>query len=137
MKETTILAELRNDLNFVDDINMKIRARQLYSNLFGLGNKIAQIATEKHRSDILNVFNQILEELYNDTTEIIDEQNKILNPHIVKSKGRSQNKRFKSSVEDSSNKTSGSNTFIKDNDGQGSSSQNNKCSNCNTTSHNI
>src|SRR4051794_15504864 len=111
MKETTILFELGDDLNFINDVNVKIKARQLYSNLFGLGRKIAQIATEKHRSDILNVFNQILEELYSDITEIIDEQNKILNSHIVKSKRRPQNKRFKSSVEDSSNKTSGSNTF--------------------------
>ena len=37
---------------------------------------------------------------------------------------------------DSSNKTSGSNAFIQDNDGQGSL-QSNKCSNCNATSHNI
>ncbi|GBB98119.1 hypothetical protein RclHR1_03140018 [Rhizophagus clarus] len=134
-KESTVLDELRNDSYLIDDINVKINIRHLYSNLFGLGRKIAQVASEKHRSDILNVFNEILEELYNDTNEIADESNKTLNPHIVKSKGRPQNKRYKSSVE-MGTKSGGSNTFVQDNDGQGSS-QGNRCSNCNATNHNI
>jgi hypothetical protein len=141
-KESTVLDELRDDSYLIDEINAKINARHLYSNLFGLGRKIAQIATEKHRSDILNVFNEILEELYDDTNEIASESNKILNPHIVKTKGRPRNKRYKSSVEmgKNSSKSGGSNTFIQDNDGQGGSqgsSQGNKCSNCNATTHNI
>ena len=139
IKESTVLDELRDDSYFINDINVKINARHLYSNLFGLGRKIAQIATEKHRSDVLDVFNQILEELYDDddTSEVANESNRILNPHIVKSKGRPRNKRYKSSVETNkdSSKSGGSNTFIQD-DGQGSS-QGNKCSNCNETSHNI
>ena len=88
-KESTILDGLRDDLYFIDDINAKINARHLYSDLFGLGRKIAQVATEKRRLDILNVFNQILEELYHDTNEnSTNKSNQILNPHIVKSKGR-------------------------------------------------
>ncbi|GES73162.1 hypothetical protein GLOIN_2v1470742 [Rhizophagus clarus] len=134
-KESTVLDELRNDSYLIDDINVKINIRHLYSNLFGLGRKIAQVASEKHRSDILNVFNEILEELYNDTNEITDELNKTLNLYIVKSKGRPQNKRYKSSVE-MGTKSGGSNTFVRDNDGQGSS-QGNRCSNCNATNHNI
>ncbi|GES98671.1 protein FAR1-related sequence 5-like [Rhizophagus clarus] len=116
VKESTVLDELRNDSYLIDDINVKINIRHLYSNLFGLERKITQVASEKHRSDILNVFNEILEELYNDTNEIADESNKTLNPHIVKSKGRPQNKRYKSSVEIGT-KNSGSNTFVQDNDG--------------------
>jgi hypothetical protein len=104
----------------------------LYGDLFGLGRKIAQVATEKRRFDILDTFNQILEELYK-TDENLDETNRsmnesdqrtINNPYIVKSKGRPRNKRFKSSVEMS--KTS-----------KNSSSSSNACSNCNSTNHNI
>jgi len=62
----------------------------------GLGRKIAQIATaEKRRFDVLEILNQVLEELYDNTNEIINESNKILNPHIVKSKGRPRNNRLK------------------------------------------
>ena len=108
----------------------------------GLGRKIAQIATaEKRRFDVLEILNQVLEELYDNTNEIINESNKILNPHIVKSKGRPRNNRFKSSVEThkGTNKNGNSSTLIQDNDGQGSShnSRSKACSNCNATSHNI
>ncbi|GES91610.1 hypothetical protein RCL_jg13855.t1 [Rhizophagus clarus] len=104
-------------------------------NLFGLGCKIAQVTSKKYRSDILNVFNEILKELYNDTNKIANKSNKILNLHIVKFKGRPQNKRYKNSVK-MDTKSSDSNTFIQDNDGQGNS-QGNRCNNCNTTNHNI
>ncbi|RIA87509.1 hypothetical protein C1645_827673 [Glomus cerebriforme] len=100
MHSLTILSTLREDLNdTTNDINMKIETRHLYGNLFGIGHKIAQMATEKRRFDILEILNQVLEELCDDTNEIINESNQVLNPHIVKSKGRSQNTRFKSSVE--------------------------------------
>ncbi|RIA82113.1 hypothetical protein C1645_835888 [Glomus cerebriforme] len=102
---------------------MKIETRHLYGNLFGIGRKIAQIATEKRRFDILEILNQVLEELCDDTNEIINESNKVLNPHIVKSKGRPRNTRFKSSVETHkySNKNGDSIISIQDNDGQSSS----------------
>ena len=135
----TILSTLREDLNdTTNGINMKIEARHLYGNLFGIGRKIAQIATEKRRFDILEILNQVLEELCNDTNEIINESNRILNPHIVKSKGRPRNNRFKSSVETQnySNKNGNSINPIQDNDGQ-SSSNSRSCSNCNATNHNI
>ncbi|CAG8786369.1 12068_t:CDS:2, partial [Racocetra persica] len=86
----------------------------------GGGCKIAQVATEKCRFDMLDTFNQILEELYK-TDESIDKTNRstnelgqrtINNPYIVKSKGRPQNKRFKSFVKMSQtfkNSSSGSN----------------------------
>ena len=45
-QSSTILNVLRNE-DPIDDINLKIQARHLYSNLFGIGRKIAQIATEK------------------------------------------------------------------------------------------
>ena len=68
---------------------MKIKARHLYSDLFGLGRKIAQIATEKRRFDVLDILDQVLEELY-DTDENANEldSKRIINPHIVRSKGR-------------------------------------------------
>ena len=48
MHSMTILSTLREDLkDTTSDINMKIEARHLYGNLFGIGRKIAQIATEK------------------------------------------------------------------------------------------
>lgn len=122
--------------------NMKIEARLLYGNLFGIGRKIAQIATEKRRFDILEVLNQVLGELCDDTNEIVNESNRILNPNIVKSKGRPRNNRFRSSVETHkySNKNGRSVNSIQETDGQGSSQHNNNtkaCSNCNATSHNI
>ncbi|CAG8782331.1 20125_t:CDS:2, partial [Rhizophagus irregularis] len=93
---STILDVLRGE-DSMDDINMKIQARHLYSNLFGMSY-----------------------ELY-DTDESIDESDsrKILNPYMVKSKGRPRNKRFKSSVETckNSSKGTGSNAFIQDNNG--------------------
>ena len=55
-KESTVLDELRNDSYLIDDINVKINIRHFYSNLFGLGRKIAHVASEKYRSDILNFF---------------------------------------------------------------------------------
>ena len=92
MHSLTILSTLREDLkDTTNDVNMKIEVRHLYSDLFGLGRKIAQIATEKRRFDILEILNQVLEGLYDDTNEIINESNQILNPHIVKSKGRPRN----------------------------------------------
>jgi hypothetical protein len=115
----------------------------LYGNLFGIGHKIAQIATEKCQFDILEVLNQVLEELYDDTNEIINESNRILNPHIVKSKGRSQNNRFKGSVEtrNYSKKNGNSVNSIQDNDEQSNLQNNNSrskaYSNCSATSHNI
>src|SRR5438034_5013774 len=141
MHSLTILSTLREDLKDTSiDVDMKIEARHLYGNLFGLGRKIAQIATEKRRFDTLEILNQILEELYDDTNEIINESNKILNPHIVKSKGRPRNNRFKSSVETHKDSNKNGNS-IQDNDEQGSSQNNNSrsktCSNCNATSHNI
>ncbi|RIA83756.1 hypothetical protein C1645_833306, partial [Glomus cerebriforme] len=62
---------------------MDIQTRHLYSDLFGIGRKIAQVATEKKRFDVLDVLNNILEELY-DTDEGADElnSNRILNPHM-------------------------------------------------------
>ena len=39
-KESTVLDELRNDSYLIDDINVKINIRHLYSNLFGLERKI-------------------------------------------------------------------------------------------------
>ena len=137
MNSSTILGTLREDSKDITDVNMRIEVRHLYSDLFGLGRKIAQIATEKRRFDVLEIFNQVLEELYDDTNE---ESNKILNPYIVKSKGRPRNKRFKSSTEihKSSNKNG---NLIQNDNGQGSSQNNNSrskaCSNCNETSHNI
>ncbi|RIA90172.1 hypothetical protein C1645_738050 [Glomus cerebriforme] len=109
--------------------------------LLDQGCKIAQVATEKKRFDVLDVLNNILEELY-DTDEGADElnSNRILNPHMVRSKGRSRNKRFKSSVElcKSSNKS------VQDSNGQESSNFNTgqgkslkTCSNCNASNHNI
>ncbi|CAB4424054.1 unnamed protein product [Rhizophagus irregularis] len=140
---STILDVLRGE-DSMDDINMKIQARHLYSNLFGMGRKIAQIATEKRRFDVLDVLNQVLDELY-DTDESIDESDsrKILNPHMVKSKGRPRNKRFKSSVETckNSSKATGSNAFIQDNNGHEGGSLQGKgsktCSNCYAPNHNI
>ncbi|CAB4425554.1 unnamed protein product [Rhizophagus irregularis] len=140
---STILDVLRGE-DSMDDINMKIQARNLYSNLFGMGRKIAQIATEKRRFDVLDVLNQVLDELY-DTDESIDESDsrKILNPHMVKSKGRPRNKRFKSSVETckNSSKATGSNAFIQDNNGHEGGSLQGKgsktCSNCYAPNHNI
>ena len=102
--------------------------------------KIAQIVTKKCQFDILEILNQVLEELCDDTDEIINESDRILNPHIVKSKGRPRNNQFKSSVEThkSSNRNGNS---IQDNSGKSSSQNNNSrlkaCSNCNATSHNI
>ncbi|RIA82919.1 hypothetical protein C1645_834604 [Glomus cerebriforme] len=79
---STILDLLRNE-DSNDDINMKIQTRHLYSDLFGIGRKIAQVATEKKRFNVLDVLNNILEELY-DTDEGADElnSNRILNPHM-------------------------------------------------------
>ena len=78
--------------------------------------------------------------MYDDTNEItIDESNKTLNPHIVKTKGRPRNGRYKSFTEvykDSSSKGGGINAFIQDNNEQGTS-QGNKCSNYYATNHNI
>jgi hypothetical protein len=89
----TILSTLRKylkDTN-INNINMKIESRHLYGNLFGIGRKITQITTEKCRFDILKVLNQVLGELYDDTNEIINESNRILNPYTVKSKERPRN----------------------------------------------
>ncbi|CAB4475580.1 unnamed protein product [Rhizophagus irregularis] len=116
---STILDVLRGK-DSMNDINMKIQARHLYSNLFGM------------------------DELY-DTDESIDKSDsrKILNPHMVKSKGRSRNKRFKSSVKTckNSSKGTGSNAFIQDNNGhEGGSLQGKEsktCSNCYAPNHNI
>ncbi|GBC42133.2 hypothetical protein RIR_jg9697.t1 [Rhizophagus irregularis DAOM 181602=DAOM 197198] len=117
---STILDVLRGE-DSMDDINMKIQARHLYSNLFGMSY-----------------------ELY-DTDESIDESDsrKILNPYMVKSKGRPRNKRFKSSVETckNSSKGTGSNAFIQDNNGHEGGSLQGKgsktCSNCYAPNHNI
>jgi len=122
---TTVLDELRKE-DSTEVIDAKIKAGHLYSDLFGLGRKIAQVATEKRRFDTLDIFNQVLEELYDtdDDDEGANEPSsrKINNPHIVKTKGRPRNKRYKSSTENSNKNTS-----------KGS----NACSNCNATSHNI
>ena len=90
--------------------NIKIEAYYLFSNLFRLRRKIAQIVTEKCQFDVLEILNQVLEELYDDANEIINESNKILNSHIVKSKGSPWHNQFKSSVEihKSSNKNGNS-----------------------------
>ncbi|CAB4379092.1 unnamed protein product [Rhizophagus irregularis] len=122
MNPLTILSTLREDLgdSITNDINIKIEARHLYGNLFGIG-----------------------QELCVHTNEIINESNRIFNPNIVKSKGRPRNNRFKSSVETHkySNKNDRSVNSIQENDGQGSSQNNNSgskaCSNCNATSYNI
>ncbi|CAG8580299.1 19576_t:CDS:2 [Dentiscutata erythropus] len=52
----TVLDILRNK-GSMDDINLKITACYLYSDLFELGCKIAQVATEKQQFDVLEVFN--------------------------------------------------------------------------------
>jgi len=92
MHSLTILSTLQEDLkDSTVNINKKIEACHLYGNLFGIEHKIAQIATEKCQFDILEILNQVLGELCDDTNEIVNESNKILNPHIVKLKGRSQN----------------------------------------------
>ncbi|CAG8436122.1 10654_t:CDS:2 [Funneliformis caledonium] len=77
--------------------------------------KIAKIATEKQRFDFLDILDQILEELYN-TNENTNKlsYSRIINPHLVRSKRKSYNKRFKSSVE-----------MYKDSNKNGSSIQNN------------
>ncbi|RIB04629.1 hypothetical protein C2G38_2048284 [Gigaspora rosea] len=54
---STILSIFKEDLeDMTNDINKKIEKRHLYSNLFGLGHKIAQIATEKRRYDSDTIF---------------------------------------------------------------------------------
>ena len=58
----------------------------MYSDLFGLGRKIAQIATEKWRFDILDTLDQILEELYDTNENANESSSKIINPHLVRSK---------------------------------------------------
>ncbi|CAG8659969.1 11688_t:CDS:1, partial [Funneliformis caledonium] len=87
--------------------------------------------------DVLDILNQ---ELYN-TNENTNESSssRIINLHLVRSKGRSRNKRFKSSIEmyKDSNKNDSS---IQDNDKQSSSQNNNSkgskvCSNYSASNH--
>ncbi|PKK78074.1 hypothetical protein RhiirC2_770615 [Rhizophagus irregularis] len=109
MNPLTILSTLREDLgnSITSDINIKLKHDTYMVIYLELGVKSP-----------LEVLNQVLEELCGDTNEIINESNRILNPHIVKSVNS-----------------------IQENDGQGSSQNNNSgskaCSNCNATSHNI
>ncbi|CAB4394340.1 unnamed protein product [Rhizophagus irregularis] len=109
MNPLTILNTLREDLgnSITSDINIKLKHDTYMVIYLELGVKSP-----------LEVLNQVLEELCGDTNEIINESNRILNPHIVKSVNS-----------------------IQENDGQGSSQNNNSgskaCSNCNATSHNI
>ncbi|CAG8496678.1 17842_t:CDS:2 [Gigaspora rosea] len=75
----TVLDILRNE-GPIDDINLKFTARHLNSDPFGLGRKIAQVATEKRRFDVLEVFDQILEELH----EIDENMNESREDHEIK-----------------------------------------------------
>jgi hypothetical protein len=45
--QSSTVLDVLGEEGSMDDINMKIKTRHLYSDLFGLGRKIAQIATEK------------------------------------------------------------------------------------------
>ncbi|RIB09947.1 hypothetical protein C2G38_2146300 [Gigaspora rosea] len=129
-QSSTILSIFREDLeDKTNDVNKKIEKRHLYSNLFGLGRKIAQIATEKRRYDVLDTFNQVLDELYDDTNEETSESasKKILNPHVIKCRGRPSFKRQKSSVEIHKDKQ----------DGNHSNKESRACSNCEQTNHNV
>ena len=129
-------------------LGMKTHLRTLIwrlkcSDLFGLGRKIVQITMEKRWFNILDILDQILEELYDTNENTNESSSRIINPHLVRSKGRPRNKRFKSSVKTHKNfnKNGSSSIFIQDNNEQGDSQNNNKeskaCSNCGSTNHNI
>ncbi|RIB26003.1 hypothetical protein C2G38_2271617 [Gigaspora rosea] len=129
-QSSTILSIFREDLeDTTNDVNKKIEKRHLYSDLFGLGRKIAQIATEKRRYDVLNTFNQVLDELYDDINEETSESasKKILNPHVIKCRRRPSFKRQKSFVEIHKDKQ----------DGNHSNKESRACSNCEQTNHNV
>ncbi|CAG8780775.1 10018_t:CDS:2, partial [Gigaspora margarita] len=105
---STILSIFREDLEeMTNDVNKKIEKRHLY-----------------------NTFNQVLDELYDNTNEETSESasKKILNPHVIKCYGRPSFKRQKNSVE-----------IHKDfkQDGNHSNKESRVCSNCEQTNYNV